>query len=123
MHAGEPITVFHNPACSKNRTVVALLDALGAAPTLYEYLKQRPDAEALRQVMRCLAIEDPRQMMRRGEAVYVERNLDAVGPEELIQAMVECPELIERPIVIQGDRAIIARPPELVREFIAATGR
>ena len=121
-HSGmtdDTITVFHNPRCSKSRKTVEILTEKGFSFSLYEYLDERPRVEALRRVMVALAIDDPRDMMRTKEAVYAEQGLADATTDELLAAMAEHPKLIERPIVIRGDRAIIARPPELVTEFLA----
>jgi len=116
--ADDTITVFHNPRCSKSRKTVEILTEKGLAFSLYEYLVERPDLSDLRRVMSALAIDDPREMMRTKEAEYTENNLANASADELLAAMVEHPKLIERPIVIRGDCAIIARPPELVNEFL-----
>lgn len=111
------VTVYFNPGCSKCRTAWSMLDELGVDADQYRYLEQRPDRDELRRVMGLLGIDDPREMMRTGEDVYRELGLDAAEGDALLDAMVEHPILIERPIVISGDRAVIARPPERLREL------
>ena len=116
--SSEAITVYHNPRCSKSRKTVEILAAKGVDFTLFEYLEQRPGVDELRRVMASLAIEDPREMMRTKDDEFAANNLADADADRLLAAMAEHPKLIERPIVIQGDRAIIARPPELVEGFL-----
>lgn len=111
-------TVFFNPRCSKCRTTQSFLSERGVDARYVEYLEQAPSRDELQRVMRLLGIEDPRQMMRTGEPVYAELGLDGAGPDELLEAMTLHPILIERPIVIRGERAVIARPPERVLELL-----
>ena len=112
------VTVWHNARCSKSRGACALLDERGVEATLVRYLDEPPSREDLQRVMALLGIDDPRQMMRTGESVYRELGLAGAGPDALLDAMVEHPILIERPIVIRGDRAVIARPPERLLELL-----
>lgn len=82
------------------------------------YLEHPPTVERLRDLMRLLGIEDPRAMMRTSEAEYAELGLDAVSSvEELLAAIASHPILLERPIFVRGERAVIARPPERVLEL------
>ncbi len=111
-------TVYFNPNCSKCRTVQGLLEERGVDANLVRYLDHAPTKAELEQVMDLLGIEDPRQMMRLSEPVYAELELADATPDQLLEAMTEHPILIERPIVILGDKAVIARPPERVLEFL-----
>jgi arsenate reductase len=111
------VTVYFNPRCSKCRTAWSLLEERGADARQYRYLEQRPDRAEIERVMALLGIDDPRRMMRTGEDVYRVLDLGDADRETLLQAMVDHPILIERPIVIRGDRAVIARPPERVAEL------
>ena len=111
-------TVWFNPSCSKCRGTRDLLGEKGVAAAYVEYLETAPSADEIRRVMGLLGIDDPRQMMRTGEAVYGELGLAAATGDRLIDAMAEHPILIERPIVIRGERAVIARPPERVLELL-----
>ena len=113
------LSIYHNPRCSKSRQTLALLHERGLEPTIIEYLKTPPDAPALQKLLKMLGIA-PRDLMRKGEAVYKERNLSDAGlsDDTLIAAMAENPILIERPIVLQGNRAAIGRPPEAVLEIL-----
>lgn len=119
--AGETCTVFFNPSCSKCRGARDLLDECGVDADYVEYLKDTPTRAELERVMGLLGIDDPRAMMRTGESVYKERGLAGAGRDELLDAMVADPILIERPIVIVGDRAVIARPPELLLDLLGGS--
>ena len=116
--SSESITVYHNPQCSKSRATVQILEQRGVAFELYRYLEERPGVDELQRVMGLLAVDDPRAMMRVKEAEYADNALADAGAERLLAAMAEHPRLIERPIVIRGDRAVIARPPERVLEIL-----
>ncbi len=113
------ITIYHNPRCSKSRETLALLQEKGTEPTVVEYLKNVPDAEQLRSVLSKLEIS-ARALLRTKEADYKELNLanPALSDDEIIAAMISHPKLIERPIVICGDKARIGRPPEQVLEIL-----
>ncbi|MEC9217808.1 MAG: arsenate reductase (glutaredoxin) [Pseudomonadota bacterium] len=109
------VRIYHNPRCSKSRQTLALLQERGVTPTVVEYLKTPPDAATLGDILAKLGCP-PRQLMRVKEAVYRERGLgdENLSDADLIQAMVDNPILIERPIVLAGDRAALGRPPEAV---------
>ncbi|WP_300425334.1 arsenate reductase (glutaredoxin) [uncultured Thalassolituus sp.] len=113
------ITIYHNPRCSKSRETLALLQEKGTEPAVVEYLKNVPDAEQLRSVLSKLGIS-ARALLRTKEADYKELNLanPALSDDEIIAAMISHPKLIERPIVICGDKARIGRPPEQVLEIL-----
>ena len=112
------VTVYFNPRCSKCRTAWSMLEEMGVDAEQYRYLDAHPDREELERVMALLGITDPREMMRTGEPVYTELGLTGAGRDDLLDAMVAHPILIERPIVIVGDRAVIARPPERLKELL-----
>lgn len=113
------VTIYHNPRCSKSRATLALLTERGIAPTIVEYLETPPDAAELDRILHLLGLE-PRQLMRRGEAEYRDLGLDdaALSRDQLIQAMVSHPKLIERPIVLANGRAALGRPPEQVLDIL-----
>ncbi len=113
------IKIFHNPRCSKSRQTMQLIESIGLVPEVIEYLKQPPGYDELVEVLDLLGME-PRELMRTGEKAYQENNLDDRGlsRDDLINAMIENPILIERPIVIHGGKAIIGRPPEKVRDIL-----
>jgi arsenate reductase (glutaredoxin) len=109
------ISIYHNPRCSKSRQTLALLEARGIEPEIVLYLETPPDTKALKEVLRKLGIP-ARQLLRKGEDAYQENNLadDSLSEEQLIGTMAANPKLIERPIVINGDKAALGRPPEQV---------
>ena len=115
------VTIYHNPKCSKSRKTLELLSSRGLAPTIIEYLKTPPDAITLKSILQKLKVE-PRQAMRTQEAPYLELELanTELSAEELIEAMVKNPILIERPIVVTEDRAVIGRPPENIAKLFDA---
>jgi arsenate reductase len=114
----DDVTVFFNPSCSKCRGARDLLAERGVDATYVRYLDDAPSRAELERVMGLLGIDDPRGMMRTGEPVYAQLGLATAGSDALLDAMVEHPILIERPIVIRGDRAVIARPPERLLELL-----
>lgn len=107
------VTIYHNPRCSKSRQTLALLRERGVEPEIVEYLKTPPDAATLRDLLAKLGLA-PRALLRRREAAYRDNNLGdpALGDDALIAAMAAHPILIERPIVVAGERAALGRPPE-----------
>ena len=109
------ITIYHNPRCSKSRQTLELLSDRGVTPVIVEYLTTPPDAATLNVILDKLGVE-PREVMRKKEAPYDELGLSDpdLTREQLIDAMVANPILIERPIVVSGERAAIGRPPENV---------
>lgn len=112
------MTVYFNPACSKSRGARDLLGERGVAATYVRYLEDRPSRAELERIMALLDISDPRKMMRTSEPVYQRLGLAAAGKDRLLEAMVEHPILIERPIVVRGNRAVIARPPERLLDLL-----
>ncbi len=113
------ITIYHNPRCSKSREALRLLVERDVAPEVVRYLETPPDAETLSSLLRMLGME-PRDLMRTKESEYQELGLDdpSLSREQLIAAMVQNPRLIERPIVVEGGRAVLGRPPERVLELL-----
>lgn len=110
-------TLYHNPRCSKSRTALQLLEQEGADVTIIEYLKTPLDAKSLRSLVGLLGIP-VRDMMRRSEAPYKDLGLADAEEDTLIAAMAAHPILIERPILADETRAVIARPPEKILNFI-----
>ena len=114
----EEIQVWFNPNCSKCRTVQGILAERGVDADYVRYLEQTPTRAELEAVLGMLGTDDPRAIMRTGEAVYKELDLAGAGRDALLEAMVGNPILIERPIVIRGERAVIGRPPENVLDIL-----
>ncbi|QRY79033.1 arsenate reductase (glutaredoxin) [Pseudomonas sp. PDNC002] len=113
------ISIFHNPRCSKSRSALELLEERGIQPQIVRYLETPPSAAELKALLGKLGI-GARQLLRTGEDEYKTLDLanPALGDEQLIEAMVKHPKLIERPIVIVGDKAVVGRPPEKVLEIL-----
>lgn len=111
-------TLYHNPRCSKSRQTLQLLRDNDIEPTIVEYLQKPPSKSTLKKIIQQLNIT-PREIMRKGETVFKALNLDdkTLSDAVLIAAMVDNPILIERPIVVNGDKAAIGRPPEKVLEI------
>ncbi|TRW97939.1 arsenate reductase (glutaredoxin) [Candidatus Methylobacter oryzae] len=107
------VKIYHNPRCGKSRQTLQLLKDQGIEPEVIEYLKTPPNAQELDDILQKLAME-PRELMRKKEAEYKANGLDdaSLDRQVLIQAMVDHPILIERPIVIANGKAAIGRPPE-----------
>ncbi len=113
------VCVLFNPSCSKCRAVKGALSERNVEVDYVEYLDAVPSRAELKDIVRKLGISSPREMMRTGEPVYQQLALHDADDERLIDAMLAHPILIERPIVIRGDRAIIARPPEKLLAFLS----
>lgn len=113
------ITIYHNPRCSKSRQALQLLRDHDIDPVVVEYLKSPPDSETLSRILDLLGM-DPRDLMRTREKEYKALGLNEPGlsREALVQAMVEHPRLIERPIVVRGNAAALGRPPERVLDIL-----
>ena len=111
------ITIYHNPRCSRSRQTLALIQERGIEPNIVEYLQTPPDLETLRQLLAMLNLA-PRALTRVKEEVYQTEGLADVDDEALLAAMTEHPILIERPVVVRGERAIVGRPPENVLELL-----
>ena len=112
-------TIYHNPRCSKSRLTLELLKDKGIDPKVILYLETPPSEKELVLILKKLNME-ARELLRKGEAEFKEQNLSdaSKSKEDIIQAMVHFPKLMERPIVIYGDRAVIGRPPENVLKII-----
>lgn len=111
------LTIWHNPRCSKSRQTLALLEEKGFEPTVRLYLEDAPSVAEIKETLSTLSLE-PRQLMRTKEAEYKEQGLADVDGEALVTAMHATPKLIERPIVFNGDKAAIGRPPESVLDIL-----
>lgn len=111
--------LYHNPRCSKSRGALDLLQENGIEPEIVRYLDEPLDAHGLRALLGKLGIR-PRELLRTGEEEYRSLGLadESVGDDVIIEAMAAHPRLIERPILVRGDRAVIGRPPERVLELV-----
>ncbi|GAL08475.1 arsenate reductase (glutaredoxin) [Photobacterium aphoticum] len=110
------VVIYHNPRCSKSRETLALLEEKGITPTIIKYLDDTPSVEQLHTLQQQLGFAAVRDMMRTKEALYKELALGeaSVTDAQLFEAMHANPKLIERPIVVNGDKAAMGRPPENV---------
>lgn len=113
------LTIYHNPRCSKSRQTLQLIEQAGVKPEIVLYLETPPSAAQLQAIVAKLGIS-ARQLLRKGEDAYKENNLadDSLSEAELINKMVAFPKLIERPIVVKGEQAILGRPPENVQSLL-----
>ncbi|MEJ2762864.1 arsenate reductase (glutaredoxin) [Photobacterium sp. MCCC 1A19761] len=114
------VTIYHNPRCSKSRQTLALLEEKGIAPEIVKYLEQTPSVAQLQTLLSQLGYASARDMMRTKEELYKELGLGDAGITEaqLFEAMAAHPKLIERPIVVNGDKAAMGRPPEQVLDIL-----
>ena len=111
--------IYHNPRCSKSRQTLEILDQHDLETEIVLYLDNPPSAEEIASILNKLELS-PRDILRKGEDAYKELNLknDKLTKKDLINFMVENPKLIERPIVVRGDKAVIGRPPENVLSLV-----
>ncbi len=111
--------IYHNPRCSKSRQTLALIRETGIEPDVIEYLKTPPSAAELDRVLKLLGLE-PQDVMRKKEAAYKKLGLSGktLTRKEAIKTLIENPVLLERPIVIAGNQAVIGRPPENVKPLL-----
>lgn len=115
---GDPVTIYHNPHCSKSRQTLALIEAGGIKPRIIEYLKTPPSEGELTTILRKLGIAAA-DLVRRNEAVFREKySGKTLDERQWIKALVSDPILIERPIVVRGEAAVIGRPPENAKSLL-----
>lgn len=112
------LTIYHNPKCSTSRKVLGWLQEKGLAPTVIDYLKNPPDAATLRRILKLMRAKPADILRRKGEAYEALGEISALGDADLVARMVEIPVLIERPIVVTDQAAILCRPPERVWEIV-----
>ncbi|EOC0415763.1 arsenate reductase (glutaredoxin) [Cronobacter malonaticus] len=114
------VTIYHNPRCSKSRETLSLLNERGIEPDVVLYLETPPDAATIKTLLKQLGFSEARELMRTKEDLYKTLNLadPSLSEEALIQAMVDNPKLIERPIVISHGKARLGRPPEQVLDIL-----
>jgi arsenate reductase (glutaredoxin) len=112
------LTIYHNPSCSKSRETLALLKASGATPRIVEYLKTPPSESELAAIVHKLNVA-PAELVRTGESVFQEKYQGKhLSDAQWIAALVADPILLQRPIVVRGDAAVIGRPPENVKRLL-----
>ena len=113
------VTIYHNPRCSKSRQTLALLQEQDIDPVVIDYQKTPPNKQQLNEMLDMLGLE-PRDFMRTHEAEYKTAGLadESLSRDDLINAMLEHPILIQRPVVLTNGKAAIGRPPEQVLEIL-----
>ena len=112
------VTIYHNPRCSKSRSTLALLEENGVSPTIVLYLEAPPSRAQIKSLLGKLGMSAA-ELVRRGEDAYKAAGLSKESSEaDILSAMAEYPKLIERPIVVKGNRAVLGRPPENVLALI-----
>lgn len=111
--------IYHNPRCSKSRATLALLEEKAEPLEVVKYLETPPGKETLQEVLTMLNLS-PRELMRKGEDEYKAHNLadESLTDEQLVDAMINYPKLIERPIVVKNGKAAIGRPPESILDIL-----
>ncbi|KOF02802.1 arsenate reductase [Roseivirga seohaensis subsp. aquiponti] len=111
------LKIYHNPRCQKSRQTLQLIEESGEMLTIVEYLKETPSEDQLREILKKLGMK-AEEIVRKSEAIYKEQfKGKTLNADEWIAAMVEYPNLIERPIVVKGDKAVLGRPPENVKSL------
>lgn len=109
--------LFHNPKCSKSRAALALLEARAQTFEIREYLQNPPTVDELKHLLQKLNLT-AKELLRSKESILTDLDLDLENEEQLIAAMAEYPQLIERPILVSGDKAVIGRPPENILKIL-----
>ena len=114
------VTIYHNPKCGTSRNTLELIRAAGIEPKIIEYIKTPPSRDELLGLMKAMGFSSPRQLMRHKEPIYTELGLDdqVWSDDQLLDAMLDQPKLIERPIVITPLGTRICRPSETVLEVL-----
>ena len=115
---GDALTIYHNPACSKSRETLALIQASGLTPRVIEYLKTPPSRTELMAIVSKLGIT-PAQLVRRGEPVFEQKYTGKILDDtQWLDALAADPILMQRPIVVRGNEAVIGRPPENAKRLL-----
>lgn len=112
------IKIYHNPRCQKSREGLEIIEKSGKDYEVIKYLEQVPSKKELREILNCLAIS-PEMLVRKNENIWKENfRGKLLSDDQILDAMIKYPKLIERPIVIKGDKAVIGRPPERIRAVL-----
>jgi len=112
-----PVTIYHNPRCTKSRETLALIEKKGLKPQIIEYLKDPPSAAELTRILKLLGLPAS-AIVRKKEAAEAGIDADALSEKALIAALAKNPIAIERPIVVSGNKAALGRPPENVLKIL-----
>lgn len=114
-------TIYHNPRCSKSRDTLALLQKNGIAPTVIEYLKTPPNKSELKAIVEKLG-SGPETIVRKGEEIYKTQYAGkTLSDDQWLDALASNAILIERPIVVAGEHAVVGRPPENILKLLQST--
>lgn len=115
----EDLTIYHNPRCSKSRQTLALLEERNLEPEIVLYMNDVPSRDTLRELLDKLGMRAA-DLLRKSESAYKDLNLadENLSEDQLLDAMISEPRLIQRPIVVAGDRAVLGRPPENVLDLL-----
>ncbi len=118
--SNDKLVIYHNPRCSKSRETLQILEDNNCQARVVEYLEEPPSPQELKNILGMLGIS-ARDLLRTTEPVYKDAELDddSLSEDEIIEAICEYPALLQRPIVVSGDRAVIGRPPDKVLEILA----
>ena len=114
------VTIYHNPRCSKSRATLQLLEENNIQPEIIEYMNEPPDIDTLQKIVNLLKLP-ARELLRSNEQVFKDAGMDdsELSDAEILEAISQCPTLLQRPIVIVNDsKAVLGRPPENVLEII-----
>lgn len=112
------ISIYHNPRCKKSSEGLQILDEANCDYTIIKYLDDVPNKEQLKSIIKKLGIK-PIELIRKNEKIWKDEfKSKSLSDDELIEAMIKHPKLIERPIVINGEKAVIGRPPEQIKSII-----
>ena len=112
------IKIWHNSRCSKSREAKSILDDAGVEFEVFEYLKDNFTKDDIKNIMQKLSIIDVKDMLRKKESEYKEYDIENKTLDEVLDILIKVPKLIERPIIIKGDSAVIARPMENLHELL-----
>lgn len=117
--ATEKVVIYHNPSCSKSRETLKILQDHHQDLNIIEYLQEPPGRDELKKIIQMLGIS-PRELIRNTEQAYKDAGLDneTLGDDVLIDALCKYPKLLQRPIVVSGNKAVIGRPPVKVLDLI-----
>jgi len=115
----DKLTIYHNPMCSKSRETLEILNSQEKPPEIIEYLIDTPDSQTLKRIISKLGIPAA-DLVRTGEPAYQDAglNIETMNEDDIIEAICAHPSLLQRPIVVSGNRAVIGRPPTKVLEII-----
>jgi arsenate reductase len=111
------VTIYHNPRCSKSRQTLALIEEKGITPTIVEYLHTPPSQKTLKNVIGLMGVA-PKDIVRKKEAKEAGLDISSMTDAAILKAMTDTPAIIERPIVVAGNKAVMGRPPENVLDIL-----